>query len=378
MHVIPSHRFVAVATAAALIIIALSSCPRVLAQAGQTGGPAAPAPLTVATKPTPPFAMKSKDGRWSGLAIDLMDEVTRKLGRTIKWVEVKTTAELLDMAAKTKADAAIAAITVTAERENTLDFSHGYYDSGLAVAVRRHHGASLWAGLRALSSPAFLGTVGILTALLLVTGAIVWLVESRKNAQQFEKHPVKGIGSGFWWAAVTMTTVGYGDKAPITPLGRLIAVIWMFAALILTAVFTAQITTALTLDRLTGPVTSVRDLAHSQVGIVEGTASREYFEARAIPIIPFDSIQSGLDALEAGLIDAFVHDEPILRYDIRRSHGRTLELLPEVFDAQVYGIAMPSGSKLREPLNQALLSLLASPRWTAIRTKYFGRSPDAP
>ena len=56
-----------------------------------------------------------------------------------------------------------------------------------------------------------------------------------------------------------------------------------------------------------------------------------------------------------------------MRYEVRRNYLGKLELLPEVFEPQVYGIAFPSGSMLREPLNQALLAVLASPRWMDIK-----------
>jgi len=39
----------------------------------------------------------------------------------------------------------------------------------------------------------------------------------------------------FWWALVTMTTVGYGDYYPITPLGRLVAVFASFTGIIIVA-----------------------------------------------------------------------------------------------------------------------------------------------
>lgn len=44
--------------------------------------------------------------------------------------------------------------------------------------------------------------------------------------------PIKGLGQAVWWAAVTMTTVGYGDKAPKTLGGRVVAVAWMLASIV--------------------------------------------------------------------------------------------------------------------------------------------------
>ena len=45
----------------------------------------------------------------------------------------------------------------------------------------------------------------------------------------------------FWWAIVTMTTVGYGDFSPETPEGRVFAVFIMFAGITLVSLLTASI-----------------------------------------------------------------------------------------------------------------------------------------
>lgn len=50
---------------------------------------------------------------------------------------------------------------------------------------------------------------------------------------------VESIGDGFYWALVTVTTVGYGDITPITPSGKLIASILILLGLGLIATITA-------------------------------------------------------------------------------------------------------------------------------------------
>ena len=54
----------------------------------------------------------------------------------------------------------------------------------------------------------------------------------------------------FWWAIVTMTTVGYGDYAPSTSEGRIFAVLVMFAGISLTAMFTAVISSIFVTKRI--------------------------------------------------------------------------------------------------------------------------------
>lgn len=51
---------------------------------------------------------------------------------------------------------------------------------------------------------------------------------------------IKTFGDGLWWAATTVTTVGYGDRFPTTPLGRLIAVALMLVGIALLGVVTAS------------------------------------------------------------------------------------------------------------------------------------------
>jgi voltage-gated potassium channel len=58
-----------------------------------------------------------------------------------------------------------------------------------------------------------------------------------------EPDRIHSFGDGIWWAVVTATTVGYGDIAPTTTLGRIIAVVLMLSGIGLMSTLAASITT---------------------------------------------------------------------------------------------------------------------------------------
>jgi voltage-gated potassium channel len=79
--------------------------------------------------------------------------------------------------------------------------------------------------------------VTLATAVIVALGAIgIFTVEHGTNPN------IGGIADAFWWAMVTVTTVGYGDVSPVTPEGRLIAVALMIVGTGFIGVFTATIT----------------------------------------------------------------------------------------------------------------------------------------
>lgn len=83
----------------------------------------------------------------------------------------------------------------------------------------------------------FMFTVVMLAVIL---GSIMYLVEGGKNG-------FHSIPDSVYWAIVTITTVGYGDISPATPLGRLVASVVMLLGYAIIAVPTGIITTELAL-----------------------------------------------------------------------------------------------------------------------------------
>jgi voltage-gated potassium channel len=59
-----------------------------------------------------------------------------------------------------------------------------------------------------------------------IASAALHVLERNAQPQQFGSFP-----SALWWAVVTMTTVGYGDVVPVTPLGRMVAALVMICGL---------------------------------------------------------------------------------------------------------------------------------------------------
>jgi polar amino acid transport system substrate-binding protein len=327
--------------------------------------------LIVGTKSAPPFAIKNADGSWRGISIELWQTIAKKLNLTYDLREFDLKG-LLDGVAQGKLDAAVAALTITAEREERMDFTHPFYTTGLGIAVVTDGKGSWWNLIGQFFSRRFLQVIAILCSLLCAVGLLVWLVERKHNPQQFGGGVAQGIAAGFWWAAVTMTTVGYGDKAPLTPGGRIIGLIWMFAGIIMISGFTAAITTALTVTQLSNAVQGPEDLARVRVGTVQASSSEAYLRNQRRAYLTYPNLHVGLQALSHKVIDAMVYDAPLLRYLAITDFKGMIEVLPVTFERQDYGIALQAGSVLRESINRVLLETINSDAWQDVLYRYLG------
>lgn len=87
----------------------------------------------------------------------------------------------------------------------------------------------LWRVIR-YEAPAMLGAMFIVLILIVIAASGMYLVERTAQPEEFGSIP-----AAMWWAAVTVTTVGYGDVTPITVLGRIISVLIMILGIGLVA-----------------------------------------------------------------------------------------------------------------------------------------------
>ncbi|HJW28436.1 MAG TPA: transporter substrate-binding domain-containing protein, partial [Saprospiraceae bacterium] len=277
---------------------------------------------------------------------------------------------LLD-AIKNKEIDVIPSLPVEEQYESILDFSQSYLKSGLAIAVPAEGAGSRWMQVVArIFSRDIVKAVGLLLLLSLTAGIIVWAFERRRNSEMFGEGPMKGVGHGIWWSLVTMTTVGYGDKAPKTMGGRITAFIWMLFSIVFISSFTANITTSLTISELRGKVRGFDDLYNVRVGSIARFEAAHFLAKHGITVTPFESIQGGLGAVASNKIDALVLNEGILKYLVRKEFPGRVQVIPGTFDEYFVSMALQDKSPLREPINRALLRFMKTEEWSELMNRY--------
>ena len=145
----PRTRLISIVTL--LLLVATGVCE---AQPTPPRGPAAQSQtLRVATGQTAPFVL-DENGVLTGFSIDLWQEIARRLKREFVWVKFpsNSSVEQLQAIVRGDADVAISAITMTPEREQSVDFSTSYFDSGLQIMVPAVSGTSYLSAAAAIVS----------------------------------------------------------------------------------------------------------------------------------------------------------------------------------------------------------------------------------
>jgi polar amino acid transport system substrate-binding protein len=356
----------------ALILVLILAQPS-QARAQDAPGAADPSQpeLVIGTKEAPPFAMKAADGSWSGISIDLWRRVADDLHLRYRFAEEPNVQGLIDGVSGGKYDAAVAALTVTAARERVVDFTEPFYSTGLGIAVPAGGEASWIPIIRTMTSFGFAQAVAALIGLAVVFGLMVWLFERRHN-EHFSGGVRQGLSTGVWWSAMAMTQRHSGDFGPRTLPGRIVAIVWMVGSIIAIAVFTASITSVLTIKHLQGSVHEIGDLSSVRVGAVIGTSTEDTLSRLRIAYRRFSTPDEGLVALRAHSLDAFVYDKPLLAWIIQQRFPASIDLVDTTFEPQEYAFALPTDRPIRKRVNIAVLDAVQSDWWKQTTIRYLG------
>jgi ABC-type amino acid transport substrate-binding protein len=327
--------------------------------------------MVVATKVSPPFAIKQPDGQWTGISIELWERLAKELDLPPPTYLEMPLEKMFSALEEGRVSAAVAAISVTPEREHRVDFTHPYHSTGLGVAVSAERAGGLAQTLasRLLNWKALAIVVGSILWLLLIA-LIFWLAERRANPLYKGAGARKGLGLGIWWTV----TILLGNKGilPTSPLSRLLAFGGMLTSVLLLATVTGAIASYLTVSQLDHLIRQPQDLRNLRVVTPGGTTSEEFLRQIRVSYTAVQDPQAGIEAVARGRADAIVYDAPALKYLANTTYANRIKTLPPIFQRQEYAIALVRGSPLRKLLNESLLRLRRQKWWEDLLYRYLG------
>lgn len=325
--------------------------------------------IRIGVSESPPFVIFDSN-QVRGIAKDLWMNVADSLDIKYKYIQYDNYIDLMISLKKGEVDMTINPLTLTDKRLIDFRMSIPFYTSRLGLAQRSSYQIPLVSTLFQLLNWRTLKLFLLLCSVVFVFAFLMWLAERRKNTDQFRKDH-RGIGDGIWWAFVTLTTVGYGDKVPRTKMGKTLTVIWMFYAITLLFIFTAEISSELTITKLQGKISTVEDIRKIKVVTLEQTGFSSFCRINRIEYTPFTNLKEGLKAINEKKIDAFVGDVATLEYLFDKYKlGENLIITPSTLSEQYFCFgANHEYNYLIDQINPVLLNVTESAEWIEILYK---------
>lgn len=360
---------------ALVLLFAFLFSPTLFAQGEPEPSPTAMPKLKVGVFDRPPLAIKEEDGHWTGLGVELWEKIARSLNIPFDYVEVPFD-EIVPLLMEERIDLVVGEVGVSAEREQLIDFTQPFLISPTAVALSKRAQSPEWeAVFQQLNRHGVWKVILIMLLTLLVFSLALWFFERHVQKGHFGGKPIHGLGSAIWFSAVTMTTVGYGDKTPQTPAGRFLAFLWMFFGLLIVSAFTGAVASSLTLSGIQANVSRVSDLVRFQNGVLQGSIGEEILQGLGVPAQRFDTVQDGLRALQGGEISAFVSNDATLRYLNDRQFGSQFDVIPLPSTHVSFAMAVRPEFPLLQKINVDLIRITTRAKWQQEMNAWLGASP---
>ncbi|GLH09406.1 Chemosensory protein [Gryllus bimaculatus] len=331
-----------------------------------------------------------------------------------------------------RADIALGALSVMAERENVIDFTVPYYDLvGITILMKKPKTpTSLFKFLTVLENEVWL----CILAAYFFTSFLMWIFDRwspysyQNNREKYKDDEEKrefNLKECLWFCMTSLTPQG-GGEAPKNLSGRLVAATWWLFGFIIIASYTANLAAFLTVSRLDTPVESLDDLSKQykiQYAPIMGSSAYTYFqrmadiENRFYEIWKDMSLNDSLTDVERSKLAvwdypvsdkytkilqamteakfpknmtealervresktssegfAFIGDATDIKY--LQLTNCDLQVVGEEFSRKPYALAVQQGSPLKDQFNNAILQLLNKRKLEKLKERWWNQNPE--
>ncbi|KAK9133459.1 hypothetical protein Scep_012987 [Stephania cephalantha] len=281
--------------------------------------------------------------------------------------------ELVKLVADDVFDAAVGDIAITNRRTKVVDFTQPYAANGLVVVTpNRKNKSSAWVFVKPFTVRMWVVTV----AFFIFFGMVVWILEHRIN-DDFRGPPRQQLITVFLFSLSTLFKTNQVDT--ISTLGKMVMMVWLFLLMVLTSSYTASLTSILTVEQLSSPITGIDSLIASNqpIGCQAGTFVHSYLqESLDIPQGRLVLLQNEEDYVRAlrlgpknGGVAAIVDELPYVECFL--SNYKDFGIVGQTISKSGWGFAFKRGSPLAVDLSTAILKLSESGELQKINKKWF-------
>ncbi|CAH9116456.1 unnamed protein product [Cuscuta europaea] len=327
------------------------------------------------------FARLNDKNKMEGYCIDVFNKASSLLPYDIKYEFVSfgnglsnpSYDDLVKMVANDNFDAAVGDIAIVTSRTRIVDFTQPYMDSGLViVGLLDDSKASAWVFLKP-----FTPEMWVVTGLsFLVIAVVVWILEHRVN-DDFRGPPKRQLITMLLFSFSTLFKTNAENT--ISALGRIVMLVWLFLLLVVTSSYTASLTSILTVQQLSSPITGIDSLVATKwpIGYLVGSFVPAYLRdnynvplSRLVCLHSPEEYESSLRRGPGrGGVAAIVDELPYV--ELFLANRTDFGIIGQPFTKKEWGFVFQKDSPVAVDMSTTILKLSESKELYEIYKKWF-------
>ncbi|KAG2372003.1 Glutamate receptor 2.8 Ligand-gated ion channel 2.8 Precursor [Vigna angularis] len=267
---------------------------------------------------------------------------------------------------------AVIDVSIISYRYQYADFTQPYTDPGVLMVVplksKMDHRA--WLFMKPFTKTMWV----LILAMVIYNGFILWMLE-RRHSPEITGSMLNQTGTMAWLGLTPLIKLD-GDKLH-SNLSKMVMVVWLFVALIITQTYTANLASMLTAERLEPTVDNIDRLRNSyiRVGYSSGSFVKHYVET-VLKFHPenmrnYGELEEFAEAFRRKEIGVAFLEAPAAKFFLAKYCKEFIQAGP-LYKVGGVGFAFPRGSPLILHVNKALLDLVETGKVSELENKMLG------